>query len=102
MNDRTAQNVARHGHVAVTVERAQIDRVDGPARRAAYPKKPIPGSDGSADGWREQHRHSLGLTLIPSGNRALGVLEQLGFGRPSSRRFLFRDAAALVLSSCGD
>jgi hypothetical protein len=39
--------------VALAVQAARLDQQD---------------RVGSADGWREQHRHSLGLTLIPSGN----------------------------------
>jgi hypothetical protein len=37
----------------------------------------MPGSDGCANRRREQHRHALGLTLVPRRNRPLGVLKDL-------------------------
>jgi len=51
----------RHGGAAVPVEHPQIDVPSGAAGRAARPQEPIAGSDGGADGRREQHRHPLGL-----------------------------------------
>jgi hypothetical protein len=53
----------------------------GAAGWTARPQKPIAGSDGRADGWREQHRHPLGLPLVPNGNEVVGVLEDLPLGR---------------------
>jgi hypothetical protein len=31
----------------------------------------------AADHWREQHRHALGLPLVPCGDKAAGVFEDL-------------------------
>jgi hypothetical protein len=57
---------AGHGRVVVTVERAHVDRVCGAAGRAAHPQEPITGGNGGADRRREQHRHALGLPLVPA------------------------------------
>ena len=84
--------------IAVTVECPQIDRVDGPAsRRAADPQKPIAGGDRGADRRREQHRHPLGLALIPGSDQALRVLKHLGIGRAAPGSLFLGSLPALIL-----
>jgi putative ABC transport system substrate-binding protein len=52
----------------VPVEFRQVNVASGVAGRAAHPKEPIAGRDVGANRRREQHRHPLGLTLVPHGN----------------------------------
>jgi hypothetical protein len=52
-------NKARHGRVAVTVKRTQIDRVDSPASWA------ITCGNCGADRRREKSWHTLGVALVP-------------------------------------
>jgi hypothetical protein len=47
----------------------------------------MPCDHGGADCWREQHRHSLGLTLVPRRNQPLGIFKDLRIGRAPSGRF---------------
>jgi hypothetical protein len=74
----------------------QINRVDSPARWAAHPQIPVVRGDRSADRRREQHWHSFGLALVPGSDELLSILKHLSVGRTTARRFLCRDAAALV------
>jgi hypothetical protein len=78
---RQRRNKAGHGSIRMAVECPQIDRIDGPTRRAANPQKPIASGNGGADGRREQHWHSLGLSFVPNGDQALGVFKHLGVRR---------------------
>jgi hypothetical protein len=71
--------------------------VGGAASWTAYPQKPIARSDCGADRRREQHRHTLGLAVVPSGYQALGILKHLSIGRATAGRFLFSDLSALIL-----
>jgi hypothetical protein len=57
----------------VPVERPQVDVAGGAAGRAARTQEPIASRDGGADGRLEQHRHPLGLALVPHGNQVVGV-----------------------------
>ena len=59
--------------------------------------EPIAGHDGRADGQREQHRHSLGLALVPGGHQLLGIIEDLAIGRMARSRFLLGLLPAGVL-----
>src|SRR6516225_1920331 len=81
----------------MTVKPTQVDCVDRSASRAAHPQEPIARCDGSADCWREQHRHSFGLALVPGGDQTFGILKHLWIGGAPVRRFLFRGFAALIL-----
>ena len=45
--------------------RVEIRRYDCSASGTAHPQKPIARSDSGADRRREQHRHPLGLALVP-------------------------------------
>jgi hypothetical protein len=67
----------------MTVECPQVNRIDRPARRAAHPQIPIARGDGGANCGGEQDRHALFLTLVPRGNQALGVLNDLRIRRTS-------------------
>jgi hypothetical protein len=51
--------------VGMTVQHAQINRVNRSASRTADPQEPIASGNDSADGRREQHGHSLGLPIVP-------------------------------------
>jgi hypothetical protein len=53
--------------------------------------------DGSADCWRKQHRHSLGLALVPGCDQALGVLKHLNIRGATRGRFLFGCQPTLIL-----
>jgi hypothetical protein len=57
----------------VAIEGPQIDGLRRVAGRTAHPKKPMPCLESAADGWREQHRHALGLLFIPRCDEAAGV-----------------------------
>jgi hypothetical protein len=37
--------------------------------------------ESATDRWREQHRHALGLAIIPRCDEAAGIFEHFGFGR---------------------
>jgi hypothetical protein len=86
---RQLWNERGHLRVAVPIERPQVDVADSAAGGAARPKEPIAGRDGGTDGRREQHRHPLGLTLIPGDHQPLGVLEDLAIRRAAHSRFVY-------------
>jgi hypothetical protein len=94
---RQCRGKGRHGRAAVPIERPQIDVAGGAAGGAARPQEPIAGCDGRADCRREQHRHPLGLALVPHGDQVLGILEDLSLSRATRSRFLLRSLPAAVL-----
>jgi putative SOS response-associated peptidase YedK len=57
----------------------------------------MPHLESAADRRREQHRHPLGLPLIPRRDKAAGVLEDPRLGRVLCGRFLFGGGGALRL-----
>jgi hypothetical protein len=77
--------------------RPQVDVTGGAAGRTAGPQEPVAGRDGGADRGREQHRHPLGLALVPGGHQLLGILEDLAIGRPARSRFLLGRLSASVI-----
>jgi len=72
----------------VAIKGPQVDRLRGPAGRAAHPLEPMPRLERAADCRREQHRHALGLPLVPCRHEPASVFEDLRFRRKSSGRFL--------------
>jgi hypothetical protein len=74
----------------VPIERPQVDVAGGAAGWAARPQKPIAGRDSSADRRREQHRHPLGLALVPHRDQVVGILKDLPLGRAARGGFLLR------------
>ena len=58
------------------------------AGRAARSQEPIAGRDGGADRRGEQHRHPLGLALVPHRDQVIGILEDLLLGRARFGLFL--------------
>jgi hypothetical protein len=58
---------------------------------------PAPWSHGGADRRREQHRHSLGLALIPGGDQPLGILKHLGIGCSPGHSLFLGSLPALIL-----
>ena len=52
---RECGNETSHRRVVVTIECAQVDRVDCSVSRASYPREPIAGFDGGADRGRKDH-----------------------------------------------
>src|ERR1700722_6283941 len=78
----------RHGGAAVPIERPQVDVTGSAAGRGERSQEPIAGRDGGADRWREQHRHPLGLALVPNGHQLLGILKDLPLGRAARSGFL--------------
>jgi hypothetical protein len=83
--------------VAVPIDCAQVDVAGGAAGRTARPQEPIAGRDGGADRRGEQHRHPLGLALVPNRNQVVGVLKDLFFGRAARNGFLFGGLPTPVL-----
>ena len=49
----------------MAVECAQVDCAGHPTSRASHPNKPVARRHCGADRRREQHRHLLGLPLVP-------------------------------------
>jgi hypothetical protein len=80
----------------VPIERAKIDSLRGAAGRTAHPQEPVSASDRGADRWRKQHRHPVGLPLVPSGDQALGILEDPRFEFPARLGFLPGDVGPLI------
>jgi hypothetical protein len=72
----------------VTIEGSKIDRLCCAACWTAHPKEPVPRLKSAADRRREQHRHALGLALIPCRYQATGVFEHLCLSRTPRGRFL--------------
>jgi ABC transporter substrate binding protein len=56
-----------------------------------------PGGNCRSDRRREQHRHSLRLTLVPSVDQPLGVFKHLSVGRAPCGGCLLGDLTALIL-----
>jgi hypothetical protein len=50
-----------------------------------------------ADCWREQHRHSSALALVPGSNEPLSILKHLDIGRAPAGRFFRCGLTALIL-----
>src|SRR5262249_43429382 len=81
----------------MTVEPAQVDRIDRSASRAAYPQEPIARPNGGAGNGRKNHGRAECLALIPGRGQAPRILEHLGIGRAPGRGFLLRGVATLIL-----
>jgi hypothetical protein len=94
---RQRRNEGGQRREGVAVERPKIDRMCRTASRTTYPKEPMPHLESAADRRREQHRHPLGLPLIPRRDKAAGVLEDPRLGRVLCGRFLFGGGGALRL-----
>jgi hypothetical protein len=93
---RQRRDEARERRVVVPVDQTKIDRGFGTAGRAADPQEPVLCRDRRANRRREQHRHPLGLALVPGSDQALGVLEDLAIGCSPGGRLFLRGAAPLI------
>src|SRR5690242_5522007 len=80
----------------MAVKRAQIDGIDGPARRAAHPQEPKARRDRRADGRGKQHRHAPRLPLVPEHDQPLRIGDDLRIGGALLGGLFFGTAAALV------
>ena len=72
----------------VPIARSEVDGLRGPASRAAHPQEPTARLERAPDRRREQHRHALGLPLVPGGDETAGVFEDLRFRCAQYRGFL--------------
>jgi hypothetical protein len=80
----------------VSIERAQIDGIDGSASRAAHPQKPIPAVTAEPI----VSENSIGIRLacrLFQRQSTARRRKDLGVGRPPRGRFLFGDLSALIL-----
>ena len=88
---------ACHRSVVVTIECAQVDRIDRSASRASYPQEPIACPDGGADRGRKDHGRADRLALVPGVDQEFGILKHLGIGRAPGCRFPLRGFTLLTL-----
>jgi hypothetical protein len=96
---RKRWNEAGYSCVAVPINRPQIDARRGAAGRAANPKIEMPSSQRRSYGRGIQQRHLLGLALVPSHDKAFGVLAYLPLGRATLFRQGVGNGLALDLHS---
>jgi hypothetical protein len=72
---------------AVAGARAQTPIDSRTILRQFHRRQPT-GRNGGADRRREQHRHPLGLALVPHRDQVVGVLKDLPLGRTARSDFL--------------
>ena len=97
---RQRRNEAGQRRKGMAVERPKIDGLRRTARRTAHPKEPMPCLESAADRRREQHRHALGLPLVPRSNETARVFEDLSLSSAPCSRCLLGGCGALCLPSC--
>jgi hypothetical protein len=90
-------NETAHCRIGMAIKSAQINATRRTARRASHPQKPIPRCDGGADRRREQHRHALGLALVPGDDQALGIFKDLSVGCATGSCLFLGRLPALII-----